>query len=94
MSGTILLVSGKGPGSGHVCNPGKLITKGPKELGGGYSLCDDPRTYAWGTVWQCDDCGKVWVRDVNRSSANIIACIPGWRPEKRRERRKRLKNGS
>jgi hypothetical protein len=46
-----------------------------------------PQLYHPGTVWQCQDCNKTWVaRDYEPDLFYSL-----WRPERKRERRKREK---
>lgn len=80
----------------HSCSPGwtwKPITDDMDHLrigggkGGRYGVPPTPWTHPAGTVWRCD-CGRHWVSLGARDRYSPGFCE--WRPETRRERRRRL----
>lgn len=69
----------------HACNPGGMWVRDEALYGTTSAVWVDDKAPI-GSLWECE-CGRVWVLDTD----------PGWfrgtwRKEKRRERRKRLKN--
>jgi hypothetical protein len=78
----------------HSCWPGwtwKPISEGMTDLhirggkGGRYGVPPTAQQYPKGTVWACD-CGRHWLS----TGRDPWTAGPGWRPETRRERRRRL----
>lgn len=64
----------------------------------GTFLVDDlaVRDLPEGSVVVCEDCGKGWVKSFSgwRHSSGSVWCSEEWRPEKRRERKRRLASSS
>lgn len=80
------------PGSDvHRCSPSWVAKWSPATTGP--LMPTPPGVYAYprnqwapdGTVWECESCGKTWV--AHHPYANVL--IASWRPESRRERRRR-----
>lgn len=73
----------------HTCRPPDVYTFGPPRSGGSVPTAT---CLAVGTVWECE-CSTVFVVvdvPVIRARGGYMAGGPAWRPETRRQRRKRL----
>lgn len=80
----------------HECHPGwrwvpipdgtDIGLLGIPSSGARYGIPPSPWEYPKGTVWRCDNCKRHWV-----SLGQVFRPgVCGWRPEFRRERRRRL----
>lgn len=89
MSGRIIAA----PERVHHCSPGWTYSEAaggpPFFFAPGMMSAHPPeaRCYPKGTVWECDDCGRTWVSTgpPNNYSPGMVE----FRPERRRERRRR-----
>jgi hypothetical protein len=90
----------------HVCSPGwesrpmkrqtaaedKAFGLGNEHLiDAGYTHYSHDLQCRVGDVWECDHCGSVWVA-IPHEAMNVFSV--DWRRETKRERRRRIKNGS